>query len=67
MATMANGRVSPGKIIKIYHGCEGHIESSAQGITVWHHKACREVTKFMVIHISAGYARMGVLRRLKCV
>ena len=31
-------------IIRIYHECEGGIENSIPGITVWHHEACRVMT-----------------------
>ena len=33
-----------GKIIRIYHECEGGIEKSIPRITVWHHEACRVMT-----------------------
>ena len=31
--------------IRIYHECEGSIEKFVPRITVWHHKACRVMTK----------------------
>ena len=30
-----------GKIVRIYHECEGRIEISVPRIAVWHHEACR--------------------------
>ena len=33
-----------GKIIRIYHECEGRIEKSVSKITAWHHEACRVMT-----------------------
>ena len=33
------------KIIRIYNKCEGGIDKSVLRITVWHHKACRLMTK----------------------
>ena len=33
-----------GKIIRIYHECEGKIEKSIPKITVWHHQACLVMT-----------------------
>ena len=33
-----------GKIIRIYHECEGRIEKSVPRIAVWHHEACRVKT-----------------------
>ena len=33
------------EIIRIYHECEGRIEKSVPRIAVWHHKACRVMTK----------------------
>ena len=31
--------------IRIYHECDGRIEKSFPRIAVWHHKACRVMTK----------------------
>ena len=31
--------------IRIHHECEGRIEKSVPRITLWHHKACRVMTK----------------------
>ena len=31
-------------IIRIYQECEGGIEKSVRGITVWHHEACLVMT-----------------------
>ena len=31
--------------IRIYHECEGRIEKSVRRITIWHHEACRVMTK----------------------
>ena len=31
--------------IRIYNECEGRIEKFIQRITVWHHEACRVMTK----------------------
>ena len=33
------------KYIRIYHECEGRIEKSIPRITLWHHEACRVMTK----------------------
>ena len=33
------------EIIRIYHDFEGRIEKSVPRIAVWHHKACRVITK----------------------
>ena len=33
------------KNIRIYHECEGRIEKSVPRIDVWHHEACRVMTK----------------------
>ena len=41
---MTNGDPG-GRIIKIYHECEGRIEKFVHRIAVWHHKACRVRTK----------------------
>ena len=32
--------LSKGEIIRSYHECDGGIEKSVPGITVWHHEAC---------------------------
>ena len=37
-----------GKIIRIYHMCEGRIEKSVLRITVWHHEACRVIKKVIL-------------------
>ena len=34
-------RGSQGKIIRIYHECEGRIEKSVTRVVVWHLEACR--------------------------
>ena len=33
-----------GRIIRIYHECEGRIEKSVLRIAVWHHEACQVMT-----------------------
>ena len=33
-----------GKIIRIYHECEGRIEKSVPRFASWHHQACRVMT-----------------------
>ena len=32
-------------IVRIHHECEGGIEKSVPRVTVWHHEACRVMTK----------------------
>ena len=32
-------------MLRVYHECEGRIENSVPRITVWHHQACRVMTK----------------------